>query len=67
MKILPAILWFFLILPEAVGQTQLRFVTWRPEAAAVWQSSSPASKPAIRGSKLSAKSAPILPLNSTIW
>ena len=37
MKILPAILWFFLILPEAVGQTQLRFVTWRPEAAAVWQ------------------------------
>ena len=37
MKILPVILWFFLILPEAVGQTQLRFVTWRPEAAAVWQ------------------------------
>jgi multiple sugar transport system substrate-binding protein len=37
MKILPAILWFFLILPEAAGQTQLRFVTWRPEAAAVWQ------------------------------
>ncbi|MDP9131059.1 MAG: ABC transporter substrate-binding protein [Candidatus Binatota bacterium] len=37
MKILPAILWFFLVLPEAVGQTQLRFVTWRPEAAAVWQ------------------------------
>jgi multiple sugar transport system substrate-binding protein len=37
MKILPAILWFFLTVPEAVGQTQLRFVTWRPEAAAVWQ------------------------------
>ena len=37
MKILPAILWFFLILPEVAGQTQLRFVTWRPEAAAVWQ------------------------------
>ncbi len=37
MKIAPAILWFFLILPEAAGQTQLRFVTWRPEAAAVWQ------------------------------
>lgn len=37
LNVLAAILWCFLIVPEAVGQTQLRFVTWRSEAAAVWQ------------------------------
>jgi multiple sugar transport system substrate-binding protein len=37
MKILVAILSFCLIVSEAAAQTQLRFVSWRSEAAAVWE------------------------------
>src|SRR3972149_11521337 len=37
LKTLLAILVFYLIVPEAMAQSQLRFVTWRSEAAGVWE------------------------------
>ena len=37
LKTLLAILAFCLIVSEAMAQSQLRFVTWRSEAAAVWE------------------------------
>jgi len=37
LKTLLAILVFYLIVSEAMAQSQLRFVTWRSEAAGVWE------------------------------